>query len=419
METMTIKRLFLFLTLCLTGLFSGMSCAQTVDTVMVEDTLYIHQQPFLNYQFRIDSLQHLLNESQTRYDTAATHFLYQMDLLRRRIAQLEKKRDSLWSANQSFQHDLGRKNELLEKTVSAFQEKEALFIEKESLYKEAISHSNVDKAKLEGQLETKNASIEAKNSQIDFLTARIVEKEESLKQQKQSYDKVIHEKESMTFLADSLRTRLNEAEKKIIQTNEALKYTERRAKEAEAKVEAAVSRKKKVCVIQGIAMKTFRTPSWSLAPRVNPETSRTEYVIVNRNAGSIEFDFITGASVMLWDLTKSFNGEPKAVKDSTQTKSRELPKFDQQFSYSLGIYVGFGGSNLFKNFYVGPSFKFLDFFHFTAGMNVCEYEVLREGVEEGSVLEAGSLDSQIVKAWKLKPFVSLSLDLDFISYIKK
>ena len=85
----------------------------------------------------------------------------------------------------------------------------------------------------------------------------------------------------------------------------------------------------------------------------------------------------------------------------------------------MGIYVGFGGSNLFKNFYVGPSFKFLDFFHFTAGMNICEYEVLRDGVEEGSVLAAGSLDSQIVKAWKPKLFVSLSLDLDFLSYIKK
>ena len=98
----------------------------------------------------------------------------------------------------------------------------------------------------------------------------------------------------------------------------------------------------------------------------------------------------------------------------------EAKRFDQDFSYSLGLYVGFGGSNLFKNFYVGPSFKFLDFFHLTAGVNVCEYEMLTGTYQEGDELPAGfSLSDQISKVWKPKPFVSLSFDLDFISYIKK
>lgn len=396
------------------GLASGVLWAQN-SNMTVSDTLLGKQ----CCEHCADSLRNVWNQIQMRHDSLEADYIHQVELLRNKMLQMEQMRDSLWRTNQTFRQDLERKNELLKETIRAFQEKEALFAEKEVLYKEAILHSDVNKAKLEGQIDAKNASIEAKNSQIDFLKANIIEKEESLKQQRQSYERISQEKENFVVLADSLRTRLTEAEKKIIQTDEALKYTERRAKEAEAKVEAAISRKKKVCVVQGIAMKTFRTPSWSLAPRVNPETSRTEYVIVNRNAGSIEFDFITGASVMLWDLTKSFNGDPKTVKDSTRLKMRELPKFDQQFSYSLGIYVGFGGSNLFKNFYVGPSFKFLDFFHLTAGMNICEYEVLRDGVEEGSVLAAGSLDSQIVKAWKPKPFVSLSLDLDFLSYIKK
>ncbi len=367
----------------------------------------------------LDSLQTLLVRCQREQDSLQANHIWQKDQMRKEIFRLEQVHDSLLLSNQTFQRDLQQKNNLLEETVGAFQEKETLFKEKESLYQEAIALSNVDKAKLEGQIDTKNASIEAKNTQIDYLQANIRQKEASLEQQQRNVDRTTRQNESYMMLADSLRTRLTEAEKKIIQTGEALKYTEKRAKDAETKVQAAVNRKKKVCVVQGIAMKTFRTPSWSLSPRVNPETSRTEYVIVNRNAGTLEFDFITGASVMLWDLTKSFNRERKAVDDSTRLKLHELPKFDQQFSYSVGIYVGFGGSNLFKNFYVGPSFKFLDFFHFTAGMNICEYEVLRDGVEEGSVLAAGSLDSQIVKAWKPKLFVSLSLDLDFLSYIKK
>ena len=69
---------------------------------------------------------------------------------------------------------------------------------------------------------------------------------------------------------------------------------------------------------------------------------------------------------------------------------------------------------------MGPSFKFLDFFHLSAGFNVCEYEMLTGNFQEGDILPVGlSLTDQISKVWKAKPFVSLSFDLDFISYIKK
>ena len=82
--------------------------------------------------------------------------------------------------------------------------------------------------------------------------------------------------------------------------------------------------------------------------------------------------------------------------------------------------MGFGGSNLFKNFYAGLSFRFVDFFYFTAGFNVAEYQVLASGYESGEVLLAGqSIDDITAKAWLLKPFISLSIDLDFLSYIKK
>ena len=242
---------------------------------------------------------------------------------------------------------------------------------------------------------------------------------EMMRDLRENNEKLLVEKTQYQQLSDSLRLCLNEAEKSIIRTNEELKYTQQRARDAEAKVSNATSRKKKVCAIQGIAMKTFRTPNWSLAPdRIVDDdgTVRVGYKIVNKNGGEVEFDYTAGAYVMLWDLTR----KNKPATDSVVTKHLEIKKFDQDFSYSLGLYVGFGGSNLFKNFYVGPSFKFLDFFHLTAGVNVCEYEMLTGAYQEGDELPAGfSLTDQISKVWKAKPFVSLSFDLDFISYIKK
>ena len=96
-----------------------------------------------------------------------------------------------------------------------------------------------------------------------------------------------------------------------------------------------------------------------------------------------------------------------------------MRKFDQDFAYDVGIYVGFGGSNLFKNFYVGPSFRFVDFFYFTVGVNIAEYNVLVSGYDEGSVLKSETIDDVTAKSWLLKPFLALSIDLDFLSYIKK
>ena len=70
-----------------------------------------------------------------------------------------------------------------------------------------------------------------------------------------------------------------------------------------------------------------------------------------------------------------------------------------------------------KNFYVGPSYKFLDFFHVSAGVNVAQYTMLADGYEEGSVLPAG-WSIQTTKQWKVTAYFSLSFDLDFISYKK-
>ena len=341
------------------------------DTVNAVDSMAVLR---AEYQQRLDSLTLLYHQCLAEKDAGEEREASQS----REITELE-----------------GRIR-LLQEAIEKMEQKERFNLEKEDLYKEA------------------------KDKEIRYLQNNLKEKEEALRHEKENNLKIQQENATYRTQYDSIRNSLNEAEKKIIQTNEALKYTQQRAKEAEAKVNAATARKKKVVAIQGIAMKAFRTPNWSLAPdqivddHGNP---KPVYRIFNKNGGDVEFDYTAGASVMLWDLTRK---EKKQETDSVGTRFLEIKKFDQDFSYSLGLYVGFGGSNLFKNFYVGPSFKFLDFFHLTVGVNICEYEMLTGIIQEGDILPTGwSLTDQISKVWKPKPFLSLSFDLDFISYIKK
>ena len=65
-------------------------------------------------------------------------------------------------------------------------------------------------------------------------------------------------------------------------------------------------------------------------------------------------------------------------------------------------------------------FRFVDFFYLTLGVNIAEYQVLKKGYTDGDVIGASlSIDDVTAKAWLVNPFLSLSIDLDFLSYIKK
>lgn len=218
-------------------------------------------------------------------------------------------------------------------------------------------------------------------------------------------------------MVDSLRAIVRIAEIEAVRREEANKYLAERARVAEARVIEASNRKKKVRPIQGVAMRFYRTPIWEIRLKAGATDGTYDRYISNRNAGDVEFDYVTGASVMLWDMTKYFNKPHMLGNDST---ARQIRRFDQDFSYDLGFYVGFGGSNLFKNFYVGASFRFVDFFYLTFGMNIAEYQVLKSGYSNGDIIgNSLSIDDVTAKAWLVKPFVSLSIDLDFLSYIKK
>ena len=316
--------------------------------------------------------------------------------LRNRNKELLLKNDTLLVVNKEIQQQLQEKNTLLEDKIKLLQQKEILFAEKEQVYKDAISSSNVDKAKIEGLLEAKNVNLEGKDKEIQLLQKSINEKENYISTKDEQLQNISAERDKYFQMSDTLREKLKAAEIVIMQREEELKYTRQRAEAAEERVAIATNRKKKVRVIQGMAMRLYPTPEWTIQPRMANDGVTTENTILNKNSGSVEFDLIVGASLMLMDL------------------SHYTPKFSQD----LGLYVGFGGNNIFKNFYIGPSYKFLDFFHLTAGLNIAQYEILANPWQEGDVLPGG-WSIPTTKEWKVTAFISLSFDLEFISYIGK
>lgn len=336
--------------------------------------------------------------------------------LRKSLRSNMRLKDSLLSANSDLVRQLDEKNNQLIEKVRQLQAMEMRVVRSESTYRDSMGNTRVETTRMEGLIKAQEVNIEAKKREVEYLRRELSMRDTEIFNQKANYRRVRDDRDHYLHLSDSLRNKLMDVEKIIIQKDEELKYTKKRAEDAEAKINSATNKKKKVRVIQGIAMRFYRTPDWYIRPSKNAD-GVVEYLITNKNSGNVEFDFITGASVMLWDLTPYFH---KKHKETQPGQGVNFKRFDQDFTYDLGIYVGFGGSNLFKNFYFGPSFKFMDFFHFTLGANVAEYQVLAGDYKEGDPLPSGfSIKDQIVDKWKVNFFLSLSLDLDFLSYIKK
>ena len=375
---------------------------------------------------RIETLQKMLVDAQKRLNEtkASSDSVAKMkqiivkqqntiESLKKSIRSTITLKDSLLTANSELIHQLDQKNNQLIEKVRQLQEMELRVARNENTFRDSMGNNRVETTRLEGLIKAQEVNIEAKQREVEYLRREMSLRDTEIVNQKANYRRVRNDRDHYLQLSDSLRNELMAAQKIVIQKDEELKYTRKRAEEAEAKINSATNKKKKVRVIQGIAMRFYRTPDWYV--RADYDNGELVYRITNRNAGSVEFDFITGASVMLWDLTPLFHKTKTTASSEGQVNFK---RFDQHFTYDLGVYVGFGGSNLFKNFYFGPSFKFMDFFHFTVGANVAEYQALADGLEEGQILKT-SIKEQIQDVWKVTMFIALSLDLDFLSYIKK
>jgi len=253
----------------------------------------------------------------------------------------------------TFQLDTKNKN--LEEQIRLQKEKEIIFNEKEQLYKDALNSNILDKVKLEGQISSRDTKLEGKEREISLLQKSIDDREKDINQRNVEMQRIIWDKEQAFKRIDTLQLALLQSEKQLIKTGEQLKYSELKVKECESRYTSVTNKKKKMRVVQGFAIKNYRTPDFILAPKDvnNPSV----YVINNRNSSNVEFDYVTGATFMVKDLSK-----PGA-----------------SLTYDVGFFLGFGGNNLFKNFYLGPNIKLFDVVHFNVGANIAEYEVLKDG----------------------------------------
>lgn len=317
-----------------------------------------------------------------------------LDRLRQRENELVPLNEALNLKIVELGAELHSKNNFLEEQLRIQKEKEQLFTEKEQLYKDAINSSMIDKVKLEGQISAKDSRLDGKEREINLLQLSIDEKNRDILTRNSEIQKIISDKDMADRRIDTLRTTLTEAEKSLVKTGEQLKYTELKLKDCEGRYANVTNKKKKTRVVQGFAIKNYRTPDFALAPKDanNPGV----YVITNKNSSNIEFDFVTGASFMLKDLSK-----PNAA-----------------LTYDVGFFLGFGGNNLFKNFYLGPNFKLFDVLHVNLGANVREYEALKEGFNVGDRLDAG-IAIPTTKEWKIKPYFGLTFDLELLTMIGK
>lgn len=286
------------------------------------------------------------------------------------------------------------KNRNLEEQIKIQREKETLFLEKEAIYKDAMNSTILDKVKLEGQLAAKDSRIEGKDREIILLQKNLTDKDKDIVSRDTQLQRIESDKELTARRLDTIRMALLDTEKSLIKTTEQLKYTELKIKDCEARYTSVTNKKKKTRVVQGFAIKNYRTPDFILAPKDinNPNL----YVINNRNSSNIEFDYVTGASFMIKDLSK-----PGGV-----------------LTYDLGFFLGFGGNNLFKNFYIGPNMKLFDVIHLNIGANIAEFEVLKDGFNVGDALVAGTA-IPTNKSWKINAYLGFTFDLELITMIGK
>lgn len=326
---------------------------------------------------------------------------HQIDSLKSELTRLRKQEqemislnDALNQKNNELSRELLSKSQFLEEQLRVQREKEVLFTEKENLYKEAMNSTILDKVKLEGQLATRDSKLAGKEREIALLQQNIDDKSQDISTRNSEIQKIIQAKENSDKRIDSLRTYLSETEKSLVKSTEQLKYAEIKLKDCESKYTNVTNKKKKTRVVQGFAIKNYRTPDYILAPK--DIDNQNVYVISNKNSSNIEFDYVTGASFMVKDLTKP----------------------GSNLTYDVGFFLGFGGQNLFKNFYLGPNVKLFDVIHINLGANIAEYQLLKDGFKEGDALMAGTA-IPTSKAWKINGYLGFTFDLELITLIGK
>ncbi len=295
------------------------------------------------------------------------------------------------------------KSVLLEAQIKLLEEKEKIFARKEKYYKEAIYEYRIDSVDLIGKIETQNAILVGKTTEIDLLRDQIRQKEKDIEEKSTAMQKTEKKIERYTKKIDSLLLEIDHQKaiySKIKERNVVQKIHIDHLKTSNADLKKQLDhcqnagKRQKIRLTQGVAFKTFRTPKYELSPKDYQNTS--VYEIHNANSGNFEVDYITGVSLKFLPL---LTHKDKDAND-------------------LGFFIGFGGKDLFKNFYLGPNIKLLNAFHINVGMNIREYEVLKDGFSEGDILDNGAT-IPTNNEWKINWYAGLTFDFSLISNVAK
>lgn len=285
-------------------------------------------------------------------------------------------------------------NTTLEQKLQLLRDQEFQLSDCQIKLREAHATASLNQAKLEGKNEVNSTKVQAKEREITYLHESAKEKDRIISEKTNELAAFYRDKSNSLRIVDSLSRALNTRELEFVKVSERLRIIEGQYNEMVAQKTEAQNKKKKVRFVQGVALKGYRTPDFRLAPQSSSTTAT--YVITNKNAGKLEFDYVTGVSLSLYDLTKP----------------------DKEYTYDAGLFFGFGGKNLFKNFYISPSFKAFDFFHFLLGLNIAEYEQLQNGFAEGASLPPG-MSIPTVKQWKTNIYFGMTVDFELLGNITK
>lgn len=362
---------------------------------LLKDSLLVMQSNLLESNDLILTTEHSFRSCRDSLENLS----FSVDSLTQMVTQLQNKTQLLQPLNkelneriENLQAIVVEQGDMLNEQIQKIKEKEQLFAEKEFIYERAIQSSKIDLVKLEGQLQSKNSELTGKEREIELLAESISDGKQSITEKNLEIAGIRNRRESAVEQLDTLKDYLHRTEKDLILTKERLVYSKKEVKQLQTQLHDLRNKKKNIRLVQGMGIRNFRSPLYTLSPESSDNPN--EYVITNENAGDYEFDFVTGATFRIVDIGKK-NG---------------------RFTSDIGFFLGFGGKNLFKNFYLGPNIKIFDVIHINAGVNIAEFRLLKSGFSEGDRVVQGSSIPTVSK-WELTPYLGLTFDFALITSI--
>jgi len=265
-------------------------------------------------------------------------------------------------------------------------------LEEEQTKKDALEAEKTAAAKEEARAKAEKERI---SKELESLRSQNSTQSGNISKLEDDLSRLDNEKIKWEEKARGLEGQVKVQENSITILKESLSNTKAWAGKNEAllnqDIQKLKTKRRWMKVVMGTGLYRFRTPEYALVPK-GPDAPET-FVIRNTRSGEWENDFVTGLAFLVWD--------PSPVDAKTQ-------------KIAAGPFVGFGGRNLFSNYYVGGFFMVYSFF-LHAGTNIHEFKSLQKNFIDGSELKAGTPipTTQEWKAWN--PYIGIGLDLEVLA----